>query len=64
MSHLGCRLKLSNSESGCKVAALHLLLYQGPPIAFCRSADENSCAFQLFIQFQISVSLLETEGLL
>jgi hypothetical protein len=37
-----------------------LLIAQSKTINSCRSADENSCAFRLFIPFLTSVSLLET----
>jgi hypothetical protein len=47
LSRLGSRLKLSNSESGYKV----------------QSAEEITCAFQLFITILSSVSLLATERL-
>jgi hypothetical protein len=56
-------LKLSNSESGCEVAVLQLMLNQRQPTVSCRSAKKRTCAFQLFIPFQTSVSLLETERL-
>jgi hypothetical protein len=59
ISRLGCRLKFSNSESGCEVAAVHLLNKLRPQIGSCRSADGSTCAFQLFIPFLASVSLLE-----
>jgi hypothetical protein len=62
-SRLGCRLKLSNSKSGCEVAALHLLLNQRPPITSSRSPDESTFAFHLCIPVLTSVSPLETERL-
>jgi hypothetical protein len=62
ISDSGCQLKLSNSKTDCKVAVLHFLLNQSPPIASCCSGDENRRAyFQLSISFLTSVSLLETE---
>jgi hypothetical protein len=61
ISSLGCRLKLSNSISGCKVAVPHILLNLRPPIASHRLPHERKCAFQLFIPFLTSVSPLETK---
>ncbi len=58
---LGCHSRSSNSIRGYKVATLHLLLSQKPPIASCPSADESTCAFHPFIPFLTSAALLETE---
>jgi hypothetical protein len=41
-------LKLSNSESGCEVAVLQLMLNQRQPTVSCRSAKKKNVCFPAF----------------